>query len=321
LVVLHEDLTVIEKTKEALSEWLAHMGLELKPSKTHITHTLEAYNGLVGFDFLGFNVRQLKVGKNRSGKSTNSKLLGFKTFIQPSPKAIQRHYQALENIIEQHSQASQAELIKTLNPVIRGWTNYYSAAISTDTFSKLSHLMYVKLWRWAKRRHAGKSAQWIAHKYWHPKQRKWTFAAAQGDTLYEHFQTSIKRHIKVKGRKSPFDGDWLYWVQRKERHPEVSIRLAKLLKRQSGRCARCGLYFTAEDWLEVDHVIPTNRGGPDRYDNWQLLHTHCHHQKTAQDRQSAVSSTRDKSRLSEEPDAVKAASPVLKPGGGGDPVP
>jgi len=321
-VVFHETLAVIEQTKEALSAWLAPMGLELKPSKTSITHTLETYNSLVGFDFLGFSVRQFKVGKNHSGKSTNGKPLGFKTFIQPSSKAVQRHYQALQYIIEQHSQASQADLIAQLNPVIRGWTSYHSAVMAKNTFSKLSHLMYIKLWHWAKRRHSGKSAQWVARKYWHPKQRKWTFATAQGHTLYEHFQTPINRHVKVKDRKSPFDGDWVYWVQRKQRHPEISRRIAKLLKQQSGRCVRCGLYFTSEDWLEVDHVIPTNKGGPDRYDNWQLLHTHCHHQKTAQDRQSlAVSSTRVKSRLREEPDAVKAASPVLKPGGKGDPVP
>lgn len=289
LVVLHEDLEVIERTKEALSEWLARMGLELKSSKTRITHTLHGHNGLVGFNFLGFNVRQYKVGKNHSGKSTHSKPLGFKTLIKPSKEAIKRHYQELERIVEQHIQAPQAELIKQLNPVIRGWTNYYSAAVSTDVFSKLSHLMFVKLWRWAKRRHSAKPAKWIAQKYWHPKRRKWTFATSEGHTLYEHPQTSVKYHIKVKGRKSPYDGDWVYWVNRKVHHPEIPIRIAKLLKRQSGRCTRCGLYFTLGDWLEVDHIIPTAMGGRDRYDNWQLLHKHCHHQKTAQDRQTRQS--------------------------------
>ncbi len=289
LVVLHEDLEVIERTKEALSDWLAHMGPELKPGKTCITHTLQEHNGLVGFDFLGFSIRQFKVSKNHSGKSTNSKPLGFKTFIRPSQEAIKRHYQELAHIIEQHIPAPQAELIKKLNPVIRGWTRYYSAAVSTDAFTKLSHLMFVKLWRWAKRRHSAKSAKWIAHKCWHSKQRKWTFATADGHTLYQHFQTPIRRHVKVKSRKSPYDGDWVYWINRKERHPEISTRIARLLKRQSGRCTRCGRYFTSEDWLEVDHVIPMEIGGCDRYDNWQLLHKHCHHQKTAEDRRSRQS--------------------------------
>jgi RNA-directed DNA polymerase len=285
LVVIHENLEVIEQTKEAVSDWLAHMGLELKPSKTHITHTLKEYEGRVGFDFLGFNIRQYRVGKNHSGRLSNSKLFGFKTLIKPSKEAVKRHYQELARIIEDNRQLSQGQLIEKLNRVTRGWARYYSSAVSKDVFSKLSHLMFVKLWRWAKRRHPGKSRKWIARKYWPREKGKWQFTTSEGHTLYEHPQTPIKQHIKVKGRKSPYDGDWVYWVNRKERHPEIPMRIAKLLKQQSGRCTRCGLYFTSEDWLEVDHVIPTEMGGHDRYDNWQLLHQHCHHQKTAQDRQ------------------------------------
>src|SRR5947209_9582993 len=39
-VVLDEDITITEHAKELITAWLAHMVLELKPSKTHITHTL-----------------------------------------------------------------------------------------------------------------------------------------------------------------------------------------------------------------------------------------------------------------------------------------
>jgi RNA-directed DNA polymerase len=60
-------------------------------------------------------------------------------------------------------------------------------------------------------------------------------------------------------------------------------RVATLLKRQTGKCAYCGLYFGMEDKLEVDHIYPRIRGGKDGYNNWQLLHAHCHHQKTVKD--------------------------------------
>jgi RNA-directed DNA polymerase len=286
LVVLHDDLEVIKKVSEAVSRWLLLMGLELKPSKTHITHTLHEYNGYVGFNFLGFNVRQYKAGKNRSARSSRLKPLGFKTLIKPSKEAISRHYQEIERIVEEHNYLSQTQLIRKLNPIVRGWTRYYSSVVSKDAFSRLAHLMFIKLWRWAKRRHPRKPHKWIARKYWLLDQGGWKFAAPDASVLYEHLRTPIKRHVKVRGSKSPYDGDWVYWVKRKERHPELPTRVAKLVKRQSGRCSWCGLYFTSEDWLEVDHVIPTTMGGRDRYDNWQLLHKHCHHQKTAQDRQS-----------------------------------
>ena len=56
LVVLHPDLKVIEAAKQTVSQWLDSMGLELKPSKTQITHTLNHHEGNVGFDFLGFHI-------------------------------------------------------------------------------------------------------------------------------------------------------------------------------------------------------------------------------------------------------------------------
>jgi len=90
--------------------------------------------------------------------------------------------------------------------------------------------------------------------------------------------------VKVQSHRSPYDGDWLYWSERLGRHPEVSTRVATLLKRQHGQCARCGLHYRAGDMLEVDHIIPTEYGGKDGYDNWQLLHGHCHDEKTAEDR-------------------------------------
>ncbi len=52
-VVIHQDRAVVEHCQTIISEWLKDMGLELKPSKTRITHTLHADEGQAGFDFLG----------------------------------------------------------------------------------------------------------------------------------------------------------------------------------------------------------------------------------------------------------------------------
>ena len=65
-VVLCDDLDVLLEAKARAEEWLAEMGLRLKAEKTHVTHTLNEHEGRVGFDFLGFNVRQYPVGKHRS---------------------------------------------------------------------------------------------------------------------------------------------------------------------------------------------------------------------------------------------------------------
>ena len=88
---------------------------------------------------------------------------------------------------------------------------------------------------------------------------------------------------KSAGEPSPFDGDWLYWTRRRGTHLDTPPKVAYLLKRQQGRCASCGLYFTDGDRLEIDHVLPTVLGGRDNYSNLHLLHRHCHDQKTAAD--------------------------------------
>lgn len=135
--------------------------------------------------------------------------------------------------------------------------------------------------------------------------------------MYRHDQTPIRRHIKVRGPKSPYDGDWRYWTTRLGRHPELYGREAFLLKQQRGRCAWCGLTFREKRGWELDHIVPTAQGGLRRVSNLQLLHPHCHDQKTGQDR-SRPGGTRDKGRSNEEPDEAKVSRPVLKPGGSGD---
>ncbi len=53
-VVLHEKAEEVSKAQQLIATWLQGIGLELKPSKTRFSHTLEKYQGNVGFDFLGF---------------------------------------------------------------------------------------------------------------------------------------------------------------------------------------------------------------------------------------------------------------------------
>ena len=321
-VILHESLTVIKKCKVLIEKWLKNIGLELSPKKTKITHTLNEYEGNKGFDFLGFNVRQYPADKHHSGKSTNGKLLGFKTLIKPSKEKVTQHSDKLNEIVRGHKSKPQIALINALNPIIRGWCNYYSTVVSKKTFSKLNNLTYLKLKRWAERRHSNKPHSWVADKYWHSvetetKDRNWVFSDQKDgqiiDTLYNHADTKVVRHVKVAGMNSPFDGNKVYWVERMGKHPECPTRVAKLLKIQKGKCAHCKKLFTNEDILEVDHIIPRCKGGKDEYENLQLLHRHCHDVKTSKDgstvRKKGV--PRVKGHSSEEPCEVKVSRTVL----------
>jgi len=339
-VILHENLTVVQRCKEIISEWLNGIGLELKPSKTRLAHTLNKHEGQdAGFNFLGFNVRQYPVGKYNTGCNTLGEPLGFKTLIKPSKQKVKIHYDSVSEVISQHKTAPQAALIAHLNPIIRGWVNYYHTVVSKETYSELDYKVYRKLESWAKRRHPNKSGGWVANKYWRTiGGDNWVFATRQkGENplrLLKHSAKEIVRHVKVKGDASPYDGNLVYWSTRMGKNPEVPKDVATLLKRQKGKCAHCGLYFTEESVLEVDHVIPKSKGGKNSYDNLQLLHRHCHDEKTTNDgslgnksgcnsakpkpAKSGNRGIRGKNLIAEEPDEVKVSRPVLKTSGAGD---
>ncbi|WP_414514644.1 group II intron reverse transcriptase/maturase [Nostoc sp. PCC 9305] len=317
-VIIHEDINVVLGAKTAIEGFLKDIGLELKPSKTRICHTFEEYEGeQPGFDFLGFNIRQFPVNDGMSARAPRSrKILGFQTIIQPSKKAVQRHYKAISDVIDSHKAAPQKVLIQKLNPIIQGWANYYSSVCSTDAFRDLNNMIYVKLTSWAKYRHPNKGGKWVTEKYWtNVGGDNWVFGYTNPDTneryiLSKHTWTKIVRHTKVKGDASPFNGDFVYWGIRTGKSKEIPSLLAKTLHKQKGKCVNCGLTFTTEDQIELDHILPISLGGKRKFHNIQALHRHCHNQKTARD--GSLSGSHDKGMFSEEPDEVKVSCPVLE---------
>ena len=285
-VVFHRDPVVIEESQRFIMGWLQHMGLELKPCKARITHTLHAGEQEAGFDFLGFNIRHHRAGKTRCAKDNQGRLLGYQTRIKPSKASIQRHVDRLHETLHRHRGADQEYLIKILAPKIVGWCNYFATSLCSPTFAKLNHVLFVMLLAWANRRHPQKGHQWVVAKYWRVDDGGgWRFQPRESDRrLPRHSDILRRRHTKVAGRRSPFDGDWLYWSTRLGREPTTPTRVARLLKVQGGRCRECGLYFRSGEQMEIDHVHPRAQGGTGARKNLQLLHRHCHDRKTARDK-------------------------------------
>jgi RNA-directed DNA polymerase len=209
-VVFHPTEAGVKKAQTVLETWLADIGLELKPSKTKITHTLREYQGTRGFGFLGWTIRQFPVGKTHTGRANqNTPPLGFKTIITPSKEAIQHHITELGEVVKKNLHVSQGKLIKELNSKIHGWTNYHRTVVAAKTFQNCEHILFQQLQQWAKRRHPHKSGHWRANKYWHVDEGNgWTFTD-QRSKLWTHSLTHIQRHVKVKGQASPYDGNLL----------------------------------------------------------------------------------------------------------------
>jgi RNA-directed DNA polymerase len=205
-----DDFIVTGDSKELLEQevrplieaFLNERGLRLSPEKTKVTHIDE------GFDFLGQNLRRY-----------NGTLL-----VTPSKKNTQSFLTKIRKLINTNKGASHVDLICVLNPVIRGWAVYHRHISAKRTFKKVDSGVWHALWTWAGRRHQNKPARWVAEKYWHPGEgRGWHFAADTGERtpdgkpirmhLARAFDTTIRRHPKIKGDANPFDPAWRKYLE------------------------------------------------------------------------------------------------------------
>ena len=266
-VVLHESKDIILKAREFIADWLSKIGLELKPEKTRLGHTLLKTEDIKpGFNFLGFNIRQFKC---------HDRAKGYKLIIRPGREQVTKHSDRLKAEVRHHRGASQEKLIKILNPIIRGWCNYYQYVVSCQTFRRLNDMKFKKIWGWACYKHNRRSKKWIRKKYFiKDGNNNWRFGISNGrPKLVEHVQWKITRFVKVRGEKSPYDGDFTYWATRMGKYMEGLQKAAVLLKRQKGRCEKCHLFFRPGDRYKPHHL--NNDGTDYRWKNLILVHRYC----------------------------------------------
>jgi RNA-directed DNA polymerase len=266
-IVMHEREEMVVKAKSFIEGWLKDMGLEMKISKTQIIHSLHQIGEKkAGFDFLGVTVRQFP---NKQAKR------GYKLLMKPSRQSQKRHCKSIKETLRSLRGAPMEGIISALNPIVNGWSRYYVPVVSRKVFEKMDHETFYKLWQWATYRHPNKSKRWIKRKYFRTLGKaKWRFITQAGKYLAQHSDHPIKRHVKVRGRKSPYDGDWIYWATKLGKSLIISPRVAKLLKHQKGKCDQCNLWFEAKDLMEVHHQ-DKNRNN-NILTNLKLLHGHCH---------------------------------------------
>lgn len=182
-----------EELKSIVSEFLESRGLTLSEEKTTITHIDK------GFDFLGWTFKKFK----------------GKLIVKPSKNSIKSLIRKCSTIILKEGKAStQSDLIRRLNQVIRGWTNYHKHVVASKSFSYINNTIYLLLQRWVKHRHPNKNNWWRLNKYWHEKNGKpWVFTTDEY-TLINLRRINIVRHPKLQISKTPFlDKD--YFIKRR----------------------------------------------------------------------------------------------------------
>jgi RNA-directed DNA polymerase len=129
---------------------LAPIGLRLSEPKTRVCHIDE------GFDFLGFRI-QRRSWQGRPGKRA--------VYTYPSKKTLASVMDKVRSLTRRQKHRTLAELLRSLNSVLRGWCNYFRHGVSARTFSYLDHFTWWRIVSWLRKRHVGLNWGTISRRY------------------------------------------------------------------------------------------------------------------------------------------------------------
>jgi group II intron reverse transcriptase/maturase len=157
LVRYADDLVVLCRSEELAQEALRRLnivtdrlGLALHPEKTRVVNL---WDGKDGFDFLGFHHRKVRSWRYKRyslqhwprGKAMSSIREKIRTIIG---ERLQRLHRSLKQVIEE------------LNPVLRGWGNYFAKGNSSRFFDKIDSYVEEKLYLFLSKKHGKSGRGW-----------------------------------------------------------------------------------------------------------------------------------------------------------------
>ena len=286
-VIIHRNPEIMKLVIQETQQWLANMGLEISPDKTQLKRASES------FQFLGFQIAI--VFKNKKSRVK----------ITPSKENVKRLTDKIRSIMQNNKSASAYALIYLLRPVLIGWGNYFRYCECKETFKRVDNVIFQQLRAWVFRRATRQGRETVKLKYF-PENRIYTFqnriykanwilngtkmlkgGKPRSIHLPKVAWIASEKYTKIKDSASVYDGDHLYWAKRSPRYTSLSTRVCNLLEHQNGKCLLCQRKFQLGDCMEVDHIQPRSKGGRDEYKNLQLLHRHCHVNKTIMDLKSS----------------------------------
>ena len=235
-----DDMVIIVKPEEnaeaileKISEFLAKRGMNASEKKTKITATTD------GFDFLGWHFKVQSNGKFHCIPSVDN----FKSF-----------HQKVKHIVNNPNYGAKLKAEK-LAPLVRGWRQYHKYCKLDGSRTSLWH---------------------INHRAWKVFNRETKLNRHQVSSLIKKAFPSVPnsehKHVNVKGNKSPYDGDMVYWSERNSKlYTDLT---SKVLKRQNHSCYSCGLKFIGEEKVHLHHI-------DGNHDNWKtknlvVIHQSCH---------------------------------------------
>ncbi|MGH9153768.1 MAG: group II intron reverse transcriptase/maturase [Acidimicrobiales bacterium] len=150
VVMVHGTRDDAEALRDEIGQVLAPIGLRLSDAKTRVCHIDE------GFDFLGWHI-QRRNWRGRTGKKA--------IYTYPSKKALASIIDKVRTLTRRRSHRTLADLLRRINPVLRGWCNYFRHGVSSRTFSYVDHFAFWRIAGWLRKRHVGLNMHTLVRRY------------------------------------------------------------------------------------------------------------------------------------------------------------
>ena len=126
-----------EALRDEVAAVLAPMGLRLSAAKTRVVHIDE------GVDFLGWRIQRHR----KKGTTTRH------VYTYPSKKALRAICDKVRTLSRLDANLSLTALLHTINPVLRGWCQYFQPGVSSSTFQYLRAFAWRRVMGWLRRKH------------------------------------------------------------------------------------------------------------------------------------------------------------------------
>ena len=125
---------------DAAGRILKQLGVELHPQKTRIVHVR------YGFEFLGYKIkrgyRKLHLPESKIRSQARQDAL----YAYPKAKSISRFMDQVRQRTKRTMPLPTKELIEGLNPLLRGWGEYYKRAHIRKLFQRLDGWVRRRIW-------------------------------------------------------------------------------------------------------------------------------------------------------------------------------
>jgi RNA-directed DNA polymerase len=125
---------------DAAHRILKQLGVELHPQKTRIVHVRD------GFEFLGYKIKRGKKKLYLPASKIRSQARQGALYAYPKEKSIRRFMDQVRQRTKRRIPLKTKELIAELNPLLRGWGEYYKRAHVRLLFNRLDRWIIRRIW-------------------------------------------------------------------------------------------------------------------------------------------------------------------------------